>query len=69
MGCCGGIKHPRHELILLGVKTSKTRLISEVEARSKEKPHKLATKKTQAVLEETSEPEPGTAANDYKIDF
>ena len=26
-------------------------------------------KKMQAVLEETSEPEPGTAANDYKSDY
>ena len=33
-----------------------------------EKFQELATKKKQAVLEETSEPEPGTAANDFKID-
>ena len=33
-----------------------------------EKLQELATKKKQAVLEETSEPEPGTAANDFKID-
>ena len=32
-----------------------------------EKLQELATKKKQAVLEETSEPEPGTAANDFKI--
>ena len=35
----------------------------------KEKPQELATKKMQAVLEETSEPEPGTAAKEFKIDY
>ena len=32
------IKHPRHEEALTGVKASKARLMSEAEARSKEKP-------------------------------
>ena len=52
-----------------GVKASKARLMSEVEARRKEKPQELATKKMRAALEETNEPEPGTAANDLKIDY
>ena len=48
------IKHPRHEKVLSGVKASKSRLMSEAEARRKKKPQELATKKMQAVLEETS---------------
>ena len=40
------IKHPRHEEILSGVKASKARLLSEAEARRKEKPQELATKKS-----------------------
>ena len=63
------IKHPRHEEALSGVKASKARLLSEAEARRKEKPQKLATKKMQAVTEETCEPEPVTAADDFKIDY
>ena len=63
------IKHPRHEKSLSGVKTSKARLLSETEARRKEKPQELATKKMQAVTEETREPEPVTAADDFKIDY
>ena len=51
-------KHPRHEEALSGVKASKARLLSEVEARRKEKPQELATKKMQAVTEEMSEPQP-----------
>ena len=51
------------------MKTSKTRLLSEAEARRKEKPQKLATKKVQAVTEEICEPEPVTAADDFKIDY
>ena len=43
--------------------------MSEAEARTKEKPQELATKKMQAVTEETSEPEPVTAADDFKIDY
>ena len=46
------IKHPRHEEALSGVKASKARLLSEAEARRKEKPQVLATKKMQAVTEE-----------------
>ena len=42
--------------------------MSAAEARSKEKPHELATKKMQAVTEELREPEPVTAADDLKID-
>ena len=61
--------HPRHEDALSGVKASKARLMSETEARRKEKSQELATKKMQAVLEETREPEPRTSANDFKIDF
>ena len=62
------IKHPRHEEALSGVKASKARLLSEAEARRKEKPQELATKKMQAVTEETCEPEPVTVADDFKID-
>ena len=43
--------------------------MSEAEAPRKEKPQDLATKKMQAVLKETSEPEPGTAAIGFKIDY
>ena len=39
------IKHPRHEEALSGVKACKARLLSEAEARRKEKPQELATKK------------------------
>ena len=63
------IKHPRHEEALSGVKASKTRLLSEAEARRKDKPQELATKKMQAVTEETCEPEPVTATDDFKIDY
>ena len=64
-----GIKHPRHEEALSGVKTSKARRLSEAEARRKDKAQELATKKMQAVTEETREPEPVTAADDFKIDY
>ena len=63
------IKHPRHEEALSGVKASKARLLSEVEARRKEKPQELATKKMQAVTEEIREPELVTAVDDFKIDY
>ena len=63
------IKHPRHEEAFSGVKASKAPLLSEAEARRKDKPQELATKKMQAVTEETCEPEPVTAANDFKIDY
>ena len=63
------IKNPRHEEALSGVKASKARLLSEAEARRKDKPQELATKKMQAVTEETREPEPVTAADDFKIDY
>ena len=48
------IKHPRNEEAFSGVKASKARMISEAEARRKEKPQELATKKMQAVQGETS---------------
>ena len=41
--------HPRHAEALSGVKASKARLLSEAEARRKDKPQALATKKMQAV--------------------
>ena len=63
------IKHPRHEEALSGVKASKARMLSEAEARRKDKPQELATKKLQAVTEETCESEPATAADDFKIDY
>ena len=63
------IKHPRHEEALSGVKASKARLLSEAEARRKEKPQELATKKMHAATEETGETEPVTAADDSKIDY
>ena len=63
------IKHPRHEEALSGVKASKACLLSEAEARRKEKPQELATKKMQAVTEEIREPEPVTASDDFKIDY
>ena len=62
------IKHPRHEEALSGVKASKARLLSEAEARRKDKPQELVAKKMQAVTEEAREPEPATAADDFKID-
>ena len=62
------IKHPRHEEVLSGVKTSKARLMSKAEARRKEEPQELATKKMQTETEEMYELEPVTAANDFKID-
>ena len=43
--------------------------MSEAEARRKEKPQELATKKMQAVTEEMREPEPTTAADNFKIDY
>ena len=51
------------------MKASKARLLSEAEARRKDKPQELATKKMQAVTEETREPEPVTEADDFKIDY
>ena len=63
------IKHPRHEEALSGVKASKARLLSEAEARRKDKPQELATKKMQAVTKETCEPEPVTADSDFKIEY
>ena len=63
------IKHPRHEEALSGVKATKARLLSEAEARRKEKPQELATKKMQVVTEEICEPELVTAADDFKIDY
>ena len=63
------IKHPRHEEALSVVKASKARLLSEAEARRKEKPQELATKKMHAVTEEIREPEPVTAVEDFKSDY
>ena len=63
------IKNPRLEEALSGVKAIKARLLSEAEARRKDKPQELATKKMQAVTEEICEPEPVTAADDFKIDY
>ena len=63
------IMYPRHEEALSGVKASKARLLSEAEARRKDKPQELVAKKMQAVTEETHEPEPPTAADDFKIDY
>ena len=63
------IKHPRHEEALSGVKASMARLLSEAEARRKDKPQELVAKKMQAVTEEACEPEPATAADDFKIDY
>ena len=63
------IKHLRDEEASSGVKASKARLLSEAEARRKEKPQGLATKKMQAVTEEIREPEPVTAVDDFKIDY
>ena len=51
------------------MKASKTRLLSEAEARRKDKPQELAAKKMQAVTEKAREPEPATAADDFKIDY
>ena len=63
------IKHPKHKEALSGVKASKARLLSEAEARRKEKPQELATNKMQAVTEEMHELKPVTAADDFKIDY
>ena len=51
------------------MKASKARLLSEAEANRKEKPHELVTKKIQAATEEICEPEPVTAADEFKIDY
>ena len=51
------------------MKASKAQLLSEAEARRKDKPQELATKKMQAVTKETCEPEPVTAVVDFKIDY
>ena len=61
------IKHSRHEEALSGVKVSKARLLSEADARRKEKPQELAAEKMQAVTVETCEAEPVTAADDFKM--
>ena len=58
------IKHPRHEEALSGVKASKARLLSEAEARRKDKLQELATKKMQVVTEEICELRPVTSADD-----
>ena len=63
------IKHPRHEEALSGVKASNAHMLSEAEARRKEKPQELATKKMQAVTQEIQETEPVSAADDFKIDY
>ena len=63
------IKHPRLEEALSDVKASEAPLFSEAEARRKEKPQELATKKMQAVPEEMRQSEPVTAADDFKIDY
>ena len=63
------INYPGHEEALSGVKASKAPLLSEAEARRKDKPQELAANKMQAVTEETCEPEPATAADDFKIDY
>ena len=63
------IKHPRHLEALSGLKASKARLLSEAEARRKEKSQEMATKKIQAVTEEIREPEQVTAKDDFKIDY
>ena len=63
------IKNPRHEAALSVEKASKARLLSEAEVRRKEKPQELATKKMKAVTDETCEPEPLTAADDFKVDY
>ena len=63
------IKHPRLEEALSGVKASKACLLIEAEARRKEKPQELATKKMQAATEEIREPEPVTAADAFNIDY
>ena len=44
-------------------------MLTQREARRKEKPQELATKKMQVVTEETCEPEPVTAAIDFKINY
>ena len=62
------IKHLRHEEALSGVKASKARLLRKKEARRKEKPQELATKKMQAVTEGIREPEQVTVVGDFKID-
>ena len=51
------------------MKSSKARLLIEADARRKEKPQELATKKMQAVTEEICDLEPVTAADDFKIDY
>ena len=63
------IIHPRHEEAFPSVKVSKARLMSETEAREKEKPEVWATKKKQAVVENTCGTESQTAAQEFRIDY
>ena len=51
------------------MKASKVCLLSEAEARRKDKPQELATKMMQAVTEKICDSEPMTAADDLKIDY
>ena len=55
--------------IFIGCEISKARLLSKAEARGKEKPQELETKKMQAVTEEIREPEPVTVPDYFKIDY
>ena len=59
---CAGYQASKHEDALSGVKDSKA-----AEARTKEKPLELATKKMQAALDYNSGTEPETAAHDSKL--
>ena len=43
--------------------------LCQAEARRKDNPQELTAKKMQAVTEQTREPEPATAADDFKIDY
>ena len=63
------IRHPRNEEAYSGDNASRARLLSDAEARRKEKPQELATKKMQAVTEEIRESEPVTAVDDLKLDY
>ena len=63
------INHPKHGESLSIVNARKARLLSEAEARRKEKPQELATKKMQAVTEKICEAEPVIAVDDFKIDY
>ena len=69
LGCCSRYQASKARGSFIGCESQQGSLLSEAEARRKEKPQELAAKKMQAVTEETCEPEPVTAVDEFKIDY